>query len=57
MIMYFNSFLNLFGPCICESVRLGSFVIKLRECPQYLNLDRSNLKDFIGSLIKTWQKN
>jgi hypothetical protein len=29
----------------------------MRECPQYPDLVRSNSRDFVGSLIKAWQKN
>ncbi|KAJ6806954.1 RNA polymerase beta subunit [Iris pallida] len=28
-----------------------------RECPQYLDLVRYNLRDFVGSLIGAWWKN
>ncbi|KAJ6813768.1 RNA polymerase beta subunit [Iris pallida] len=31
--------------------------MEMRECPQYLDLVRYNLRDFEGSLIGAWRKN
>uniref|UniRef100_I1PAL4 Uncharacterized protein n=1 Tax=Oryza glaberrima TaxID=4538 RepID=I1PAL4_ORYGL len=39
------------------NLRLRCSGMEMRECPQYPDLVRSNSRDFVGSLIKAWQKN